>query len=304
MLPTLQAGGHTVSVIGLADRSGGSKHNQALSDKRVASTVEFLRAALPTTVIILKQATGFGEEVAAREGFKDGTSEERFRGVLVFLSAKPVISIPKTKTIEVTAKSFIALIDNNVGTMTGIGDMWPVGPMVPRQTLLNALAAATDAAFNEDPRNTARDKRYRLFTRCSFNIIFQDQKILSVSTLMQSDGGKEGPLQPPPLIVTPVTLSPNGESFVTFSWEAKGRPHKAAEPAFDAIKHRTSVFIWHRIEGKIDVSSGTAVTTVSIDGSQFPSHRVFVGHDIVSTVHQGPFTNLWVPHPADRTKVR
>jgi|SRR5215204_1046224 len=306
VLPTLRAGGHTVSVIGLADRSGSSEHNQALSDKRVAKTVEFLRAALPTTGIVLKQASGFGEEVAAREGFKDGTSQERFRGVLVFLSAKPVISIPKTRVIEVTAKSFIALIGSNVGTMSGFADIAPLvgGILLTRQRALNALAAATDAAFNEDPRNTARDKHYRLFTRCTFNVIFQDQKILSVRTVVESDGGKEGPLQPPPLIVTPITVSPKGESFVTFSWEAKGRPHKAAEPSFDAIKHRTSVFIWHRIEGKIDVSSDTPVTTVSIDGSRFPSHRVFVDNVIVSTVDQGVFTNLWVPHPADRTKVR
>src|SRR5437764_10159120 len=83
-VPALRSGA-SVSVIGLTDRSGSGAHNKALSDQRVARTVEFLRQEVPTG-FALKQSTGFGEEAAAREGEKDGTLDERFRSVLIFLS--------------------------------------------------------------------------------------------------------------------------------------------------------------------------------------------------------------------------
>jgi hypothetical protein len=304
-LPVLRSGG-SVSVIGLTDRSGADAHNKTLSERRVAQTIAFLRQEVPTGVN-LKQATGFGEEAAAREGEKDGTLDERFRSVLLFLSAAPVVT--KNKTIEVTAKSLIALIGSKIGFIPGMTFIsLPSGvPVpVPRQTLLETLAKARDVQFNENPLNSAKDRRYRLFSSCRFTVVWEDRKILAaVPSVLDTDVGTEGPLQPPPLITSPVTVSPKGDSFVKFTWTGKGRPHLAAEPAFQTVQSRASVFIWHIIEGQIDVSSDTPITTVTIRGSQFPSHRVFVdGKLIHPELRQGPFSNLWVSDSSDRTKVK
>ena len=38
--------------------------------------------------------TGFGERVAAQEGYRDGTEDERFRAVVLFLSSSPVPPMP------------------------------------------------------------------------------------------------------------------------------------------------------------------------------------------------------------------
>lgn len=314
-IPKIQAGA-SVSVIGLADRKASAAHNQALSERRVARTVEFLRSEVPSG-FNLKQATGFGEEKAAQEGEKDETYDERFRAVLVFLSVAPVVT--QNQVIEVTVKSFIALIGANVGSMPGMtilppvpvpGIPIPVPVPVPRQKALEALAKATDAAFNEDPRNSAKDKHYRLFSSCRFTVVFEGGKILAAAPgipNLDTDVGTEpssGGFQPPPLMVSPLSVGPNGNSFVEFSWNGKGRPHLAVEPNFQVVKPRTSVYIWHAITGRIDVSSGTPKTTVALQGSQFPSHRVFVDGSIAAELQQGPFTNLWVPDPADGTKVK
>ena len=316
-VPKLRAG-FGVSVIGLTDRKASVAHNQVLSERRVARTVEFLRSEVPSG-IDLKQQTGFGESAAAREGEKDETLDERFRAVLIFLSpAAPVIT--KSKVIDVTVKSFIALIGSNVGAMPGfttvpvpvpVGGL-PIVPVpVPRQSLLNAFATTTDAQFQEDPRNSAKDKHYRLFSSCRFTVVFENGKILAASPgipELDTDVGTEPPsggLQPAPLVVSHVSVSPTGGSSVTFTWTAKGRPHPLAEPPFQAIKPRTSVFIWHIINGRIDISSGAPITTVSITGSAFPSHRAFVnGLPVFPEIKQGPFSNLWVADPADNTKVK
>ena len=315
-LPTLRAGG-SVSVIGLTDRKGTAAHNQELSEQRAANTVEFLRGEVSNGFNV-NQSTGFGEAAAAREGQADDTLNERFRTVLLFLSKTPVpppISNIKSKTIQIAVKSYIAVIGSRIGTMPGFTIVpIPVPPFsatpvpVPRQTLLNLLAKATDAAYSEDPRTSIKDKHYRLLSLCNISISWSEGKLLHATpSVLETDGGKEGPLQPPDLITTPVTTSIIGSSIFTFSWTAKGRPHLAAEPAFQIVKPRTSVYIWHLIDGRIDVSSGAPMVTGVLRGSEFPSHRAFVDGRVAVVpreIPQGDFSNLWVPDPSDPTKVK
>jgi hypothetical protein len=311
-IPQLRLG-VAVAVIGLADRKGSAAHNRALADKRVARTVEFLRSEVRS--LNLKQASGFGEDAAAQEGQKDGSEDERFRSVLLFLSP----GATKRKFIDVVAKSFINVIGANTGKIPGTTVVpapvpgFPVPILVPvkRQTLLELLATATDSQFRENPKAAAKNKGYRLFSACRFTVVFEDGKVLAASPglpELDTDVGTEPPqggLQPASLIVSPVTVTGKGTSVVKFSWFAKGRPHPLAEPPFQIVQPRSSVFIWHIVSGTIDASSGTPVTTVSIRGSQFPTHRVFLnGLPMAPDQKQGPFSNLWVADPADATKVR
>ena len=55
----------------------------------------------------------------------------------------------------------------------------PIPVPIRRQILLEALAKATDSQFNENPRNTAKDKGYRLFSSCRFTVVFENKKILA-----------------------------------------------------------------------------------------------------------------------------
>jgi hypothetical protein len=304
-LPTLRASG-SVRVIGLTDRTGSRSHNQNLSERRAARTVEFLRQEIGPS-LNLRQESGFGEDAAKREGEKDGTSDDRFRSVLVFLSP----TVTNNKVFEIAAKSFIALIGKSTGSMPGIKlvpnpAMQPPLIPVPRQVLLDALALATDANFHENPLTVAKDKRYRLFSSCRITVIWENNQILAaVPSTLDTDVGMEGPFQPPDMTTSPVFVSPKGSNFVTFSWTGKGRPNLLVEPTFQEVRSRTSVFIWHTVSGRIDVSSGTPSVTVAIEGSHFPSHRAFLnGLPIHPDLRQGPFTDLWVPDPADSTKVK
>ena len=307
--PTLQAGG-SVSIVGLTDRKGSAAHNQALSERRAAETESFLRSGV-TNGFNVKQSTGFGEGAAAREGEPDGSLDERFRTVLLFLSKTPVpppVAPVKSQTVQVAVKSFIAVIGSKVGTIPGwtVVPIPPPGVPVPRQTLLELMAKATDEAFSEDPRTVAKDKHYRLFSSCDFHLTWSDGKLLTATaSALETDGGKEGPLQPPPLIATPVTTSV-ADGMLTFSWTAKGRPHLAAEPSFQFVQPRTSVYIWHNIVGQISVSSGVPLITSMLRGSEFPSHRVFVDGKVrvPPELRQGPFSNLWVADSSDPTKVK
>jgi hypothetical protein len=235
------------------------------------------------------------------------------RRVVVTLtrSGAPVKPVTETKVVEVTAKSFIALIGSRTGSIPGMTLILPPPPAPPvpvpvsRQFLLETMAKTVDAMMKEDPKSTAKDKVYRLFSSCRFTVVFENKKILAATpSELDTDTGKEGPLQAPPLVTTPIKVSATGAESVTFSWFGSGRPHPAAEPGFQQVHPRTSVFIWHQVSGTFDVSTGSLVTTVSIRGSQFPSHRVFVDATLAGDVVQGEFSNLWVADPADSTRVK
>lgn len=82
--PTLRSGG-SLSLVGLASRSGKARHNEDLSLRRARSVLAYLQRMIPGHFAV-KTLTGFGERKAAAEGQRDGAEDERFRSVLVLLS--------------------------------------------------------------------------------------------------------------------------------------------------------------------------------------------------------------------------
>jgi hypothetical protein len=224
-----------------------------------------------------------------------------------------------TDSIKITVKSYIAPIGSRIGSVpcssilsppvpivipTPIPGI-PVAPIPSTQQRLAALAAVTDATYSENPPHDRMDKGYRLFTQCAFQVTCQGGRPTTVTASpLATDVGMEGPITPPPLIVSRVVVGKDAHGF-TFAWTAKGRPHPMVEPPFTAVCPRTSVYIWHTVSGRVDCRGPRPrVTMLTLRGSQFPSHRAFVNGLIHTTIPQGVFSNLWVPTPGDTTRVR
>jgi len=226
---------------------------------------------------------------------------------------------PLTEVIRITAKSYIAPVGSRIGSISCSSSFSPPAPVtvptpfpgipvlpVPSTNQrLAALAVATDAAYSENPLDDRMDKQYRLFTQCVFVVNCQDGRLINVTpSPLFTDVGMEGPITPPPLIASPVTVGRDANGF-TFKWTAKGRPHPAVEPPFTLICPRTSVYIWHTVSGRVDCRGPRpSVTLLTLVGSQFPSHRAFVNGLIHTTIPQGVLSNLWVPSPSDPTRVK
>jgi len=213
-----------------------------------------------------------------------------------------------TRDLRVVVKSYIAPIGGRTGSPYCGGLLNPTADLK-----LRALALATDAAMSENPLADAKDKRYRLYSARTFTVTCNGGRIASVApTPIDADTGTEciprtsTCLQPPPLIVYGVTAGMTSPTTFQFSWTAKGRPHLGAEPAFQLVCPRTSVFIWHNVSGRIECAGGEPRVAIRLTGSRFPSHRVFVNGVIQPpTVPQGTYNNLWVPAGvSDPTLVR
>ncbi len=88
VIPKLNVGG-SVSIVGLASRSGSMAHNDKLSLDRANHVFEFLNRNVHRG-LRARLVQGFGERKAKQEGYRDGTEDERFRSVLLFVSTGPV----------------------------------------------------------------------------------------------------------------------------------------------------------------------------------------------------------------------
>jgi hypothetical protein len=226
----------------------------------------------------------------------------------------------RTEDIKIVVKSYIAPIGASIGTPT-CSLTYPVpvpvplpipgSPITPAPVpttpamRLRALAAATDLMMSENPMADTKDKHYRLYSERTFSVTWMGNQLINVVPhQLDTDSGKEGPFQAPPLTVLGISARRSGNSTFDFSWAVRGRPHPAVEPPFQLVCPRTSIYIWHVIQGQIDCSGSRIRAPATIVGSQFPSHRVFVRGTAQHTIPQGPFRNLWIPSSADPTQVR
>jgi hypothetical protein len=93
VMPTLRSGG-SISIVGLASRSGSFSHNERISTQRAECVRSFLRMSVPNDFSV-REFKAFGERVAKREHQRDGSEHERYRSVVLFLSAGPQPPVPK-----------------------------------------------------------------------------------------------------------------------------------------------------------------------------------------------------------------
>lgn len=210
-----------------------------------------------------------------------------------------------TRDIKIVVKSYIALIGLNAGMPSCL--RWDPSTHVR----LRGAAAATDAAMRENPRTDAKDRGYRLYTSRTFTVTCLNGTIINVRpSAIDTDVGQECLpttrlcLTPPPILLTNVSLGPTSPASYAFAWTARGRPPSTAEYLFQAVCPRTSVYIWHRVQGRIECVGGEPRALVQLTGSRFPSHRLWINGVLQpGALAQGPFSNLWAPTPADPTLV-
>jgi hypothetical protein len=85
--PVLRRQG-SVTIVGLASRTGRRRFNQHLSEERARRTLAYLRQQVRNDFNVIK-AVGYGERKAEREGYADETEDPRFRSVILFTSDNP-----------------------------------------------------------------------------------------------------------------------------------------------------------------------------------------------------------------------
>jgi hypothetical protein len=172
------------------------------------------------------------------------------------------------------------------------------------------LLLATDQLFSENPLTGSREgEQFRLWTAVDASITCVGGKLTGFDLGSLSNAvGKEGPLAAAGEIMTPlasVKHSASGQvTGVEISYAFKGRPNALARPAFEQIRPRTCAWIWHKVTVDLTCVGGDIKATGKIEGSSFPSRRLWVNDKIMADYHQGPFDRLWTCDAQDTSLVR
>jgi len=222
-------------------------------------------------------------------------------------------SSPKTAPTPVTqehdftvqTKGFIAeIFQETTGSLPGSF----LYPAAIKNLALKDLAVATNAMFSEDPSDgTQASGHYRLWAQMGLHVKCVGNSVSSMRmTDHQTDAGYEGPLKAgfEPLATS---ITQDGR----FYFLARGWPHWAAAPAFDAVQYRKNTHIWYTVEGAITCNNGDAtinIPDVSVVTTAFPSFRLWTskstgGQSVYSESKiidrpQGDFSELWdLPTP-------
>lgn len=107
-----------------------------------------------------------------------------------------------------------------------------------------------------------------------------------------------------PLTAKPAKQGNSAIDKVTFQYRLRGQPHTAGIEAMNAVKHRTCSYIWHEVNGSLTCSAGRPIVTADLNGSAFPSHRLWLAGKKEKEMAQGPFKNLWVCDSSDPSSVK
>ena len=209
-------------------------------------------------------------------------------------------------TFVVQTKGFIAPITGDtLGSLPGSF----LTPGFVKNAALYAFSAATNLTFSENPPDgTQESGQYRLWAQVHVDVRCTGSSIVLTVPETHTDAGYEGPLRAgyDPL----VTLSSRAGEFY---FQAKGRPHVAAEPPFQAIQRRDTNTIWYTVRGRVTCDAQGDATLRIADGdvvtTTFPSFRLWtskstddgaVATNLSIDRAQGNFSDLWyLPEPAE-----
>jgi hypothetical protein len=195
----------------------------------------------------------------------------------------------------IRTKGFIAPITNvgDVGSVTG-------------NIALKAFAVATNASFSEDPKDGygPTDTGYRLWAELQLDVRCVGSTVTMTVEKAGTDAGYEGPLKAE---FDPLRFATTRGG--KFYYQARGRPHPAAKPAFDAVASRTNTTIWYEVSGNVTCDAD-ADATLHLDQpvtTPFPSFRLWVtqhsggregAEALIVDRPQGAFSELWsLPDP-------
>jgi hypothetical protein len=97
VVPYLKRGG-SLTIIGLASRTGSDESNKRLSQRRIDSVINFLRRQSPNNFAVRAQMA-MGEGAAEFAGARDNSEDEKWRGVFlaVWVRSKPPPPRPPTQ---------------------------------------------------------------------------------------------------------------------------------------------------------------------------------------------------------------
>jgi hypothetical protein len=224
--------------------------------------------------------------------------------VFVMLLQCPAMAQNDT-TISLRIKSFISRMvtpetqssgkpDETTSQALGFSEL--VGGRVQAYELM----LTTDLAFREDPKDGDHNSgQYRIWSEVRITARCANSKLIKWKIDGPTfDAGKEGFLEANSEMFEAFEAKPSSSGDapvekVSFHYGIRGRPNALVTPVFEIIRPRSCYWIWHEVAGDVSCSGSSLVVEPKLNGSRFPSHRLWQDNTKLIDVKQAPFDRLW-----------
>jgi hypothetical protein len=296
---------------------------ERLGDEIVAEYDEFerhlagfdVRDRRPAEVMVLGRPVKVPRIVQIPSGFKFWTTPARsaitlYRPTEAVLLPTALRAEGSRPTAIIAAKSFIKkiIVDEVIpGQPLPATSSQRLGfdHLVGGRVHALEFALATDALFSENPTTRFKETDdYRLWSELKLIVQCAGSTIRWLETPRPTVAfGREGPLDAAGKLAEPITVEATPSlpdaSSVRIEYTVMGRPNLAALASFNAIKPRTCSWIWHRVSARIACVSSQLNVFATIQGSNFPSHRLWTNEIVSTNIEQKSFDRLWKCRPGE-----
>jgi hypothetical protein len=211
------------------------------------------------------------------------------------------------KEFDLVAKSWIAPI-TRVGIIVDKAGHNYHDDLKNFARFLNNLSGS----IHPTPASSFRDGRYRLYSEVALTASFDEEtcKLTVTPTKYLIDGGRELLVIPTSMRASRLRIEDVSDEAVRFAYVVAGRPNVLADADWLATfidiipflsvsfadvlwRHPNYRYIHHKVSGTISRGNGNLEIGAQLDGSKFPSHRLFINGKVEATIPQGALSELW-----------
>jgi hypothetical protein len=183
------------------------------------------------------------------------------------------------------------------------------------QALGLGLGYLAEQAFAYEPSTTESEERAWLHSARYLHVTCEGGALVSVrvcdkdSTLAHTHVGNADVLGVRAVddVSTHELYARNSVTEASFGWTFRVPTPPGLHLGLEAVQApygRAPLSVWHAVTGTVTCStSGKATVVVTLNGSAFPSHRLWVDDEVAADLVQGPLGGLTVPAPWDPSVV-
>lgn len=182
--------------------------------------------------------------------------------------------------------------DFTLNTKSFINSIDGTGLSVGQSAMACLVRAGTSGAENPKSGDPA-SKEYRLLSSVTYTATCTNGTVAVTLKDSSLSNGREFVVLPTSGSWDPAPIASASGPTVSVSYGMKGEPNTVANTCMNAVKARNCTWIWHRVTATFSCHNNKPTVSARLEGSDFPSHRLWINDSCNKEIDQGSFDGLW-----------
>lgn len=292
----------SVWITGHADQVGTDGYNVRLGERRARSVEVALKTALDalqpgSSARVRFVVTSRGESQPLGGASFSRRVDICWEAACPACESKPCQCPPQRDCKPCDCKPRDGTTIVNPGAVFALETETFVAPLAPltrgMPSVIQNLVRQIDQEIGKPIEPARADSRSTLRAACSVTPVIRNGQLVSVSIstirhhVRQHCNKQLGICAEvavtPPKVTPPRRISPTAFEF---SYEFRSRPPQLLEQLLKQVAPSRTLQFFHRVRARVELVNGRAILKTKLEGSEFPSHRVYVNGTLRQTLKQ------------------